>query len=115
MKQKHNGYLDGTLTLTHEVLMAFAKAHFDYLKNTGQWGTKSPEDKKIVAMAAKINALKRQLIKLDPKLSTIAKDKKKEDKGENKGRKKNKKDTSNKKYQKKDKARKKVPPKEGDP
>ena len=39
MKQKHNGYLNGTLTLTHEVLMAFVKAHFGYLKNTGQWGT----------------------------------------------------------------------------
>jgi hypothetical protein len=114
MKQKHNGYLDGTLTLTHEVLMAFAKAHFDYLKNTGQWGAKSPDDEKIVAMAAEINALKGQL-KLDPKLSAIAKDKKKEDKGENKGKKKNKKDTSNKKYQKKDEAWKKVPPKEGDP
>ena len=114
MKQKHNGYLDGTLTLTHEVLMAFAKAHFDYLKNTGQWGAKSPDDKKIMAMAAKINALKGQL-KLDPKLSAIAKDKKKEDKGENKNKKKNKKDTSNKKYQKKDEAWKKVPPKEGDP
>ena len=114
MKQKHNGYLDGTLTLTHEVLMAFAKAHFDYLKNTGQWGAKSPDDEKIVAMAAEINALKGQL-KLDPKLSAIAKDKKKEDKGENKSKKKNKKDTSNKKYQKKDEAWKKVPPKEGDP
>jgi len=100
MKQKHNGYLDRTLTLTHEVLMAFAKAHFDYLKNTGQWGAKSPDDEKIVAMAAEINALKGQL-KLDPKLSAIAKDKKKEVKGENKGKKKNKKDTSNKKYQKK--------------
>jgi hypothetical protein len=114
MKQKHNGYLDGTLTLTHEVLMAFAKAHFDYLKNTGQWGAKSPDDEKIVAMAAEINALKGQL-KLDPKLSAIAKDKKKDDKGENKGKKKNKKDTSNKKYQKKDEAWKKVPPKDSDP
>ena len=65
-------------------------------------------------MAAEINALKGQL-KLDPKLSAIAKDKKKEDKGENKNKKKNKKDTSNKKYQKKDEAWKKVPPKEGDP
>jgi len=92
MKQKHNGYLDGTLTLNHEVLMAFANAHLDYLKNTGQWGTKSPDNKKIVSMAAKINALKGQL-KLDPKLSAIAKDKKKEDKGENKGKKKNKNDT----------------------
>ena len=114
MKQKHNGYLDGTLTLTHEVLMAFAKAHFDYLKNTGQWGAKSPDDKKIMAMAAEINALKGQL-KLDPKLSAIAKDKKKDDKGENKGKKKNKKDTSNKKNQKKDEAWKKVPPKDSDP
>jgi len=114
MKQKHNGYLDGTLTLTHEVLMAFAKAHFDYLKNTGQWGAKSPDDEKIVAMAAEINALKGQL-KLDPKLSAIAKDKKKDDKGENKGKKKNNKDTSNKKYQKKDEAWKKVPPKDSDP
>jgi hypothetical protein len=94
--------------------MAFAKAHFDYLKNTGQWGAKSPDDEKIVAMAAEINALKGQL-KIDPKLSAIAKDKKKEDKGEDKGRKKNKKDTSNKKYQKKDKAWKKVPPKDSDP
>jgi hypothetical protein len=73
MKQKHNGYLDGTLTLTHEVLMAFAKAHFDYLNNTGQWGAKYPDGEKIVAMAAEINALKGQ-IKLDPKLSAIAKD-----------------------------------------
>jgi hypothetical protein len=40
------------------------------------WGAKSPYDKKIVAMAAMINALKGQL-KLDPKLSAIAKDKKK--------------------------------------
>ncbi len=40
-------------------------------------------------MAAEINALKGQL-KLDPKLSAIAKDKKKDDKGENKGKKKNK-------------------------
>jgi hypothetical protein len=86
MKQKHNGYLDGTLTMTHEVLMAFAKAHFDYLKLSGQWRAKSPDDEKIVAMAAEINALKSQL-KLDPKLSAIAKDKKKDDKGENKGKK----------------------------
>ena len=65
-------------------------------------------------MAAEINALKGQL-KLDPKLSAIAKDKEKYDKGENKGKKKNKKDTSNKKYPKKDEAWKKVPPKDSDP
>jgi hypothetical protein len=103
MKQKHNGYLDGSLTLTHKILMAYAKAHFDYLKNTGQWGAKSPDDKQIMAMAAEINALKGQL-KLDFKLSAAAKAKKKEDKSKNKGKKKNKKDYSNKKYQKKDEA-----------
>ncbi len=103
MKQKHNNFLDGTLAITHEARMAFAKSHFNYLKTTGQWGAKSPNDEKIVAMAAEINALKGQL-KLNPKLSAIAKDnKKKEDKGENKKdkKKKNKKDTSNKRYQQK--------------
>jgi hypothetical protein len=66
-------------------------------------------------MAAKINALKRQL-KLDPKLSAIAEEGKKKgnrgDKGE-KGKKwKNKKNTSNKKDQKRDERWKQVPPKE---
>jgi hypothetical protein len=89
MKQKHSGYLVRSLTLTHKVLMAYAKAHFDYLKNMGQWGAKSPNNEKIVAMAAKINNFKGQL-KLDPKLSAIAKDKKTKEKGENKGKKKTK-------------------------
>ena len=55
MKQKHNNFLDGTLTITHEALMAFAKSHFNYLKTTDQWGAKSPNEEKIVAMAAEIN------------------------------------------------------------
>ncbi len=117
MKQKHNNFLDGTLTITHEALMAFAKSHFNYLKTTGQWGAKSPDDEKIVAMAAEINALKGQL-NLDPKLGAIAKDnKKKDDKGDNKKdkTKNNKKDTSNKRFQKMDKEWKKVPPKDSDP
>ncbi len=51
---------------------------------TGHWGAKSPDNEKIVAMAAEINALKGQL-KLNPKLSAIAKDnKKKDNKGDNK-------------------------------
>jgi hypothetical protein len=36
-----------------------------------QWGAKSPDDKKIMAMTAEINTLKGQ-VKLDPKLSAIA-------------------------------------------
>ncbi len=68
-------------------------------------------------MAAEINALKGQL-KLNPKLSAIAKDNKKtDDKGDSKRdkKKKNKKDTSNKRFQKKDEEWKMVPPKDGDP
>jgi hypothetical protein len=87
--------------------MALAKAKMDYLKLKDKWGAKSPDNKKIVAMAAKITALKEQL-KLDPKLSAIAKEGKKKgnkgDKGE-KGKKwMNMKNTSNKKDQKRDEA-----------
>jgi hypothetical protein len=117
MKKQHEDYLDEKLTVTHEALMALAKAKMDYLKLKGKWGAKSPDDKKIVAMAAKITALKGQL-KLDPKLSAIAEEGKKRgnkgDKGE-KGKKwKNKKNTSNKKDQKRDEAWKQVPPKENE-
>jgi hypothetical protein len=85
MKRQHDDYLDGKLTVTHEALMASAKAKMDYLKLKGKRGAKSLDDKKIVAMAAKITALKGQL-KLDPKLSAIAEEGKKKgnkgDKGE---------------------------------
>jgi hypothetical protein len=112
VKRQHDDYLDGKLTVTHEAFMATAKAKMDYVKLKGKWGAKSPDDKKIVAMAAKISALKGQ-IKLDPKLGTIAEEGKKKgnkgDKGE-KGKKwKNKKNTSNKKDQKRDEMWKRVP------
>jgi hypothetical protein len=115
MKWQHDNYLDRKLTITHKALMASAKAKLDYLKLKGKWGAKSPDNKKIVAMAAEINVLKGQL-KLDPKLSAIAEEGKKKgnrgDKGE-KGKKwKNKKNTSNKKDQKRDETWKQVPPKE---
>jgi hypothetical protein len=105
MKRQHDDYLNGKLTFTHEALMASAKAKMDYLKLKGKWGAKSPNNEKIVAMIAEITALKGQL-KLDPKLSAIAKEGKKKgnkgDKGE-KGKKwKNKKNMSKKKDQKRD-------------
>ncbi len=103
MKRQHDNYLNRKLTVTHEARMASAKAKMDYLKLKGKWGAKSPDNKKIMAMAAKINALKVQL-KLDPKLSAIAKEGKKKgnkgDKGEKGKKLKNKKNTSNKKDQK---------------
>jgi hypothetical protein len=82
MKRQHDDYLNGKLTITHKALMASAKAEMDYLKLKGKWGAKSLDNEKIVAMAAKITALKGQL-KLDPKLSAIAeKGKKKGNKGD---------------------------------
>jgi hypothetical protein len=66
----------------------------------------------IMAITATLNALKGQL-KLDPKLSTIVNEGKKN--GVNKdNEKKNKKNTYNQWKQKKDEARKKEPPKEGE-
>ena len=80
--------------------MASTKRKFDFLKLKEKWRAKSSNNKKIVAMAAKITALKGQL-KLDPKLSTIA------DEGKNKGnngKKMGKDNTSNKREKKKDEA-----------
>ncbi len=115
MKKQYDDYLNGKLTITHEALMASAKAKMDYLKLKSKWGAKSPNNEKIMAMAAEITALKGQL-KLDPKLSAIAEEgKKKGNKGDKdeKGKKwKNKKNTSNKKDQKRDETWKQVPPKE---
>ncbi len=110
---KHDKYLDGNLSsLTHKAMMSMAKHKFDFLKTKGKWGAKSPDNKKIVAMAAEIKSLKGQL-KLDPKLGAIAgkgdKDNDKKD-----SRKKNKTNTNNKREQKKDEAWKKEPPKAGE-
>jgi len=89
-----------------------AKRKFDFLKTKGKWGAKSPDDEKMVAMAAEIKSLKGQL-KLDPKLSAIAGKGDKGDKKKN-SKKKNKKNMENKKEQKKDEAWKKEPPKAGE-
>jgi hypothetical protein len=114
ISRQHEDYLDGALTTTHEILMTSAMCKYDYLKVKGQWGTKSPDNEKIVAMSAVLNALKGHL-KLDKKLTDIA-DGKGGGKGGRKGgggAKKNKKNTSNKTFQEKDKEWKKVPPKDG--
>ncbi len=110
--QQHEDYLDGKLaTITHEALMTSAKCKFDWLKTKGLWGAKSPDDEKIVAMIAALNALKGQL-KLDPKLNAIANEGKK--KGDKRDKKKNKKNTYNQREQKKDEAWKKEPPKDNE-
>ena len=50
--------LCSALTVTHEALMTSAKAKMDYLKLKGKWGANSPDNEKIVAMAAEITTLK---------------------------------------------------------
>jgi hypothetical protein len=88
--------------------MTSAMHKYNYLKVKGQWGAKSPDDEKIVAMSAAISALKGHL-KLDNKLGKLV------DKNKEGGKKKkNKKNTANKVGQKKDEAWKKVPPKDGE-
>jgi hypothetical protein len=77
--RQYDDYLDGKLVLTHhEALLKMAKAKYDWLVSKKKWGANSPDDEKIVAMAAEIKSLKGQL-KLNPKLAKIA-DKKDEDK-----------------------------------
>ncbi len=77
IENQQNNYLDGKLTgLTHESLRKMAKSKFDWLVNKKKWGARSPDDDKIIAMAAEINTLKGQL-KLAPKLAELANDKNK--------------------------------------
>ncbi len=93
IRQQHEDYLNGKLTtITHEALMTSANCKFDWLKTKGLWGAKSPDNEKIVAMTASLNALKGQL-KLHPKLNAVANERKK--KGDKKEKKKNKKNTYN--------------------
>jgi hypothetical protein len=117
IKHKHNAYMDGTLTLTHKELIMLATNKFNLLKQEGMWGAKSPDKDKIVAMQAKLTALKGQF-QLAPNLKKAvgAKDEdkpgdKKQGRGNNK-KKKNKKNNANKREQKKDENWKKTPPKE---
>jgi hypothetical protein len=85
---------------------------------TGEWGAKTLEEEKIVAMQAELTALKGQFA-LCPKLKAAAGDKDgaKKDvdkKGDQGGKKKNKKNTANKRKQKEDEKWQRVPPKDGE-
>ena len=73
-----------------------AKSKFDWLVNKKKWGARSPDDDKIIAMAAEISALKGQL-KLSPKLAKVTNNKDKGDCKKGDKKKRNKKDTKNKK------------------
>ncbi len=71
----HDKWPGGKLTgMTHETLMTFAIRKCNYLKTKETWGVKSPDNEKIVAMSAALNALKGHL-KLDNKLKDVIKGK----------------------------------------
>jgi hypothetical protein len=54
---QHEDYLDGKLiAITHEALMTSAKCKCNWLKMKGLWRAKSPDNEKIVAMTAALNA-----------------------------------------------------------
>jgi hypothetical protein len=105
IRRHYDDYLESKLiNLTHEALMTSALRKYDWLRMKGQWGAKSPDDKKIVAMAAQINALKGHLT-ADKNLEDALNDDKKM---------RNKKNRGDKTRQKEDEAWKKIPPKDGD-
>ncbi len=105
IKRHYDNYLDGKLIrFTHETLMTSAMRKYDWLRQKGQWGAKSPDDEKIVAMAAQLETLKGHL-KADKSLEDALNDDKKT---------RNKKNRGDKTRQKEDEAWKKIPPKDGD-
>ena len=105
IKRHYDDYLDGKLiSFTHETLMTSAMRKYDWLRQKGQWGAKSPDDEKIVAMAAQLETLKGHL-KADKSLEDALNDDKKT---------RNKKNRGDKTRQKEDEAWKKIPPKDGD-
>ncbi len=103
IRRHYDDYLDGKLiNLTHEALMTSAMRKDDWLRQKGQWGAKSPDNKKIVAMAAQLNAFKGHL-KVDTHLEdTLNNDKKT----------RNKKNKGDKNRKKEDEVWKKIPPKD---
>ena len=115
MAKKQDSYHDGDLgpSFTHEKLMAQATAKFTYLTTRKLWGSKSPDEEKLIAMIADLKGK----LKLGPALEDKRKPGggKKNDGKSGGSKTKNKKNTGLKTHQKKDEAWKKLPPKDGDP
>jgi hypothetical protein len=104
IRRHYDDYLNSKLiNLTHEALMTSALRKYDWLRQKGQWGAKSPDDEKIDAMADQIDALKGHL-KADKNLEDALNDDKNTW---------NKKNRGDKTRQKEDEAWKKIPPKDG--
>jgi hypothetical protein len=93
IKHKQDAYTDGTLILNHDELIILVANKFNLLKQEEMWGaTKTPDKDKIVAMQAKLTALKGQFqLAPDLKKAVRAKDDnkagdKKQGEGNNKNR-----------------------------
>ncbi len=120
IKQKQDNYTDGSLKLTYEELILLATNNSNLLVQEGKWGTKSPDEEKIIAIQAELTALKGQFT-LASKLKKAAGKKPGDKKNDEykpthpKGKKKNKKNTANKCQQKQDEKWRKTPPKDGEP
>jgi hypothetical protein len=71
IKQKQDNYSDGSLKLTHEELILLATNKYNLLVQEGKWGTKSPDEEKIIAMQTELTALKGQFT-LAPNLKKAA-------------------------------------------
>ena len=115
MKKKQDAYHDSDLgaNFTHEKLMAQATAKFTYLTPRKLWGSRSPDEEKLITMITDLEGK----LKLGPALKGKRKPEGgKKDGGKGGGAKtKNKKNTGFKIHQKKDEAWKKQPPKDGKP
>jgi hypothetical protein len=117
MAKKQNDYHNGNLgpNFTYKNLMAQATAKFTYLTTKKIWGSKSPNEERLITMIANLKGK----LKLAPALA----DKRKKDGGNKKDesvkasnvKMKNKKNMSNKKAQKQNEVWKRVAPKEGEP
>ena len=99
IRRHYDDYLDSKLiNLTHKALMTSALRKYDWLSQRGEWGIKSPDNEKIVAMAE-------GLLKANKNLKDALNDNKKTRSKINRG---------NKTRQKEDEAWKKISPKDGD-
>jgi hypothetical protein len=117
MAKKQDDYHDGNLgpNFTHKNLMAQATAKFTYLTTRKIWGSKSPDEERLIAMIVDLKGKLKLAPALADKCKKAGGNKKDKDVKVDNIKLKNKKNTSNKKAQKLDEAWKCVAPKEGEP
>jgi hypothetical protein len=113
MAKKQDDYHDGNLgpNFTHENLMAQATAKFTYFTTRKIWGSKSPNEDRLIAMIANLKGKLKLAPALAGKRKKSSGNKKDKDVKADNVKLKNKKNTSNKKALKLDEAWKHIAPK----